>query len=52
MARPGLALRVLEAGSLTAWAGRPARQLHDADAVRWAACQRAARLVVKEVFHG
>ncbi len=52
MARPGLALRVLEAGSLTAWAARPARALHDADAVRWQACLRGARLVTREVFRG
>ena len=49
IARPGLAFRVLEAGSLTAWSGRPARGLHDSDAMRWQACLRGARLVVGEV---
>lgn len=52
MARPGLAFRVLEAGTLTAWTGRPARELHDADALRWQAVLQGARLVTSEVFRG
>jgi len=52
MARPGLAYRVLEAGTLTAWSGRPARTLHDSDALRWQACLAGARLVLAEVKRG
>lgn len=52
MRRPGLAFRVLEAATLTAWAAQPARALHDSDAVRWQACLRGARLVTREVLHG
>lgn len=49
MARPGLAVRVLEAGTLQAWSGKPARELHDDDALRWRACLAGARLVLDEV---
>lgn len=52
MRRPGLAFRVLEAATLTAWAGRPARELRDSDALRWQACLQGARLVTREVFRG
>lgn len=52
MARPGLAFRVLEAGTLVTWSGRPARTLQDSDALRWQACLRGARLIVQEVARG
>ncbi len=51
IARPGLALLVLDAGELSTWAQRSHRQLHHADALRWLAAKRAARLYCQQVLN-
>lgn len=43
--RPGLVRRVL-ASSAADWFGRPLRQVHDADMLRWEACVLGAQAVL------
>lgn len=45
--RPGLVAKVL-GSTPQEWFGRPLRQVHDADMLRWQACVIAARHLVAQ----